>query len=79
MKAPDGSYDADFVLPGATDEERKQYGGGSSSSNANEDGYGGGAGPPLASTTRLKLPMDLELNNPLSLHNEVGSCLRPPL
>ncbi len=69
MKAPDGSYDVDLVLPGTTDEEWKQHNGESPNPNVGMDGLDGGMRSPLASTARS---MNLELNNPLSLHNEVS-------
>lgn len=72
MKAPDGSYDVDLVLPGTTDTKVKDW---TRKSHANlVDGTGGVASITMASAGMHPRPgssSNLELNNPLSLHNEV--------
>ena len=76
MKAPDGSYDVDLVVPGTTGVKVKDW---MRKSHTNiVDGTSGKASVTMASTgmhLRSGSPSNLELNNPLSLHNEVPSSL----
>jgi len=72
MKAPDGSYDVDLVVPGTTGVKVKDW---TRKSHTNlVDGMRGIASMTMASAgmhPRSGSSSNLELNNPLSLHNEV--------
>jgi len=76
MKAPDGSYDVDLVVPGTAGVKVKDW---MRKSHTNiVDGTSGKASVTMASAgmhLRSGSPSNLELNNPLSLHNEVPSSL----
>jgi len=76
MKAPDGSYDVDLVVPGTTGVKVKDWMRGSHTNLV--DGTSGKASVTMASAgmhLRSGSPSNLELNNPLSLHNEVPLSL----
>jgi len=76
MKAPDGSYDMDLVMPGTTDVKVKDW---MRKSHTNlVDGTSGIASMTMTSAgmhLRSDSSSNLELNNPLSLHNEVPLSL----
>jgi TBC1 domain family protein 5 len=79
MKAPDGSYDADLDLQGTTGatmkEWKKSEGLSKSASHPNLGVSSGGITPAMVEVAGVQSRPDsgsnLELNNPLSLHNEV--------
>jgi TBC1 domain family protein 5 len=81
MKAPDGSYDADLVLPGTAGvgvkEWKRKNGSLSKSASSADLGTARGSVTPMTASAMAGIPpkpdasSNLELNNPLSLHNEV--------
>jgi len=76
MKAPDGSYDMDLVVPGTTGVKVKDW---MRKSHTNlVDGTSGKALMTMTSAgmhLRSGSSSNLELNNPLSLHDEVPFSL----
>lgn len=69
MRAPDGSYDTDLVLPDTTTPTSAANG--ERSPNIAQSGFSDSAGRAVNTRGHRQSKSSLEFNNPLSLHNEV--------
>lgn len=75
MKAPDGSYDANLVLPGTSALKMKGRGVPSASASSPSGNIAGSGVDVAGIHPRFESSANLEFNNPLSLHDEVCTTL----